>query len=106
MKKIILIFILFLISSCASVPVKLSSTPLPAEYEEIGKGSGRACSVLLFGVIPITFNSMPLRAYNAAIFSKGGDALINPEISESWYWIYVGNIYCERISGTVIKTKK
>jgi len=104
MKKLFSIILIFLfLTSCASLPQRLSSTPLPAEYKELGETSCKACSYLLFGFIPIKFKNMPVRAHNCAVELKNGSQLINPTISESWYWTPLGPILCTTVSGMVIK---
>jgi hypothetical protein len=40
-------------------------------------------------VIPIGQNERFVRAYEAAVSSQKGDALINPEITEHWFWGYI-----------------
>jgi hypothetical protein len=71
----------------------------------IGEARCKKCSFLLFGVIPIMFRSLPTRAYQCAVQSKGGEDLINPTVQESWYWAYIMNIYCTTVSGTVKRKK-
>ena len=106
MKKIILITIMLFIIGCSSVSQQIITSPLPDEYEELGESSCKSCSFLLFGFIPIRFSVLPQRAYNCAVQSKNGDYLLNPTLSESWYWAYIGNLYCTKISGMVIKEKQ
>ncbi len=50
-------------------------------------------------------NERFVRAYEDAVKSKGGDALIDPVIKESWFWGYILNGYTAEITGTVIKYK-
>jgi hypothetical protein len=74
-------------------------------YEVLGEGKGQATGLMLFQVIPIGQNQRFLRAYEAAVKSKNGDALIDPEITENWFWGYILNGYQTHVTGTVIKYK-
>ena len=60
---------------------------------------------MLLGVIPIGQNNRFVRAQDAAIKAKGGDALINTQVQEKWFWAWVLNGYTPKISGVVIKLK-
>ena len=73
------------------------------KYTVLGEGQGEATGIMLFQLIPIGQNERYVRAYDAAVKSKGGDALINPTIDENWFWGYILNGYQTRVKGTVIK---
>ncbi len=75
------------------------------QYDVLGEGEGSSVGIMLFDVIPIGQNERFERAYKDAIFSKNGDALINPVISERWFWAYILNGYITTVKGTVIKYK-
>lgn len=106
MKKLFFSLVIFsLIAGCTSMSQKLSSHPLPHKYEELGQGECKACSFILFSLIPIMHSSMPQRAYRCAVEEFAGDDLINPTIQESWYWTPVGNLRCTKVSGVVIKAQ-
>ena len=108
MKKLVLcsILLLMLSAGCASVPVQMTSPAAdPSKYEVLGEGSGRATGFMLFTLIPIKQNYRFETAYNAAINSRGGTKLLNPVISERWFWAYVLNGYITTIKGTVVKEK-
>ena len=104
-KLLLLILICVFATSCTSMSQRLSAPPSTGKYQELGEADCTACSVILFGIIPIKHSSMPARAYNCAIQSKGGDDLINPVVQESWYYIVVGGLRCTNIKGTVIKNR-
>jgi hypothetical protein len=91
-------------AGCASQPLKLSA-PKQQAYDVVGQGQGGATGLMLFNLIPIGQNERFVRAYNAAVRSKGGDDLINPVIKETWFWGYILNGYSTTIEGTVIKYK-
>ena len=106
MKKIFFVVFVFLfITSCSSVPKRLSSNPPPGKYRELGEGKCTSCSLLFLGVIPIMWRGMTTRAYNCAVRSKGGDDLINPAVKEYWYYTPLGHLRCTKVSGTVIMKK-
>lgn len=93
------------VSGCASAPVHLGPE-VGKPYEVIGKGEGSAGGFMLFQFIPCGQNTKVQRAYDAAVKSRNGDALINPTIKESWFWAYVGDGYRTHIEGDVIKYKQ
>ncbi len=107
MKKLLLCVILItFIAGCAGVPVHMTSpAPDPSKYEVLGDGMGRSVGIMLFQFIPINQNQRFEKAYNAAIESKGGDKLLNPVISERWFWAYILNGYSTTVRGTVVKEK-
>ena len=94
----------FLATGCVSKPLKIETRP-GSNYEELGEGQGSATGIMLFNFIPIRQNERFVRAYEAAVKSKGGDALLNPEISERWFWAYMLNFYRTTVRGTVIRYK-
>ena len=74
-----------------------------SEYTVIGPGSATATGIMLFNFIPIQQNDRFVRAQNAAIATQGGDALINVEVQEDWFWAWVLNGYQTTVSGDVVK---
>ena len=102
MKRSILILLAIFMCSCTAVPVQVAEPLAPGSYQEMGRNSCKKCSFLLIDVIPIKFSSMSKRAYDCA--ASGGDGLMNPDVSESYYMIpYAGTIMCTTVSGTVVK---
>ena len=93
-----------LTGGCASQPLKIP-TVTKTSYETLGEGKGGATGIMLFNLIPIGQNERFVRAYEAAVKCKNGDALIDPEISEHWFWGYILNGYSTEVKGTVIKYK-
>jgi hypothetical protein len=92
-------------TGCAQLPLKLATPDPGQKYEVVGEARGRADGVLLFGFIPIRYNSRFVRAQQAAIASKQGDLLINPVVTERWWWAFVLTGATTRVSGTVVKLK-
>jgi hypothetical protein len=85
--------------------MKFQTPTAVQEHEVLGEGYGSAGGALLFGFIPIKYNSRFTRAQQAAIASKGGDALVNPVVTEKWWWAYIMNGATTTVTGTVIKFK-
>ncbi len=107
MKKMLVCSMIIIVFAfgCASVPLEISNIN-NQEYEVQGEGTGTAVGIMLFNVIPIRQNTRFKRAYQAAVDSKGGDNLLNPVITERWFWGYILNGYKTTVTGTVIKFKK
>lgn len=102
---------LFVIAStlflgCASIPLTI---PTPADvvesrdYEILGEGEGEAFGMLLLEFIPIKLNERLVKAYEMAVQSKGGDRLIDPVITETWFYAYVFIGFNTKVRGTVVK---
>ena len=89
---------------CASTPLKISNLN-PQVYEVLGEGEGSATGIMLLHFIPIGQNKRFVNAYREAVNSKGGDGLIDMEISEQWFWAYILTGYQTTIKGTVVKGK-
>jgi len=101
---LVILSLLVLSVGCSSVPKRMGAIQ-GRDYEVIGNAKASAGGFMLLGFIPIAHNSKITRAYEAAVNQLGGDDLINPTMSESWYWAYVGNGYRVKIKGNVIKYK-
>ncbi|AUF97013.1 hypothetical protein WLF18_02900 [Pseudomonas shirazensis] len=76
-----------------------------SQYTVVGHSEASATGLMLFGLIPIRQNSRFVRAQDYAIKAKGGDAMINTQVQESWFWAWVLNGYTTTVSGDVIKLK-
>lgn len=76
-----------------------------SQYTVLGHSEASATGIMLLGVIPIGQNNRFVRAQDAAIKAKGGDALINTQVQEKWFCAWVLNGYTTKISGDVIKLK-
>jgi len=108
MRNLFLFFLILILTyGCASVPLRIANINIDnSEYEILGEGEGSATGLMLFSVVPIGQNTRFRDAYLYAIESKGGDALLNPVITENWFWAYILNGYKTTVRGTVIKYKK
>ncbi len=107
MKKLFLcVALITFAAGCAGMPVQMTSPAVDSsKYETLGEGMGRAHGLMLFHCIPINQNERFERAYYGAIRSKGGDKLLNPAISERWWFGVLINGYITTITGTVVKEK-
>ncbi|AZD06243.1 hypothetical protein [Pseudomonas chlororaphis] len=76
-----------------------------SQYTVVGHSEATATGIMLFGVIPIRQNNRFVRAQTAAIQAKGGDAMINTQIQENWFWAWVLSGYTTKVSGDVVKLK-
>lgn len=96
-----------LAAGCVSQPLVLpTQADLSKGYTVVGPSEGHATGLMLFAFIPIGQNERFVKAYDAAVKSKGGDALIDATIQENWFWGYVLDGYNTKITGTVIKYNK
>jgi len=94
---------------CASTPLRMPTpnTLVPnKDYEVLGEGEGEATGIMLFQVIPIGQNDRFELAYERAVKSKGGNRLIDPVVSENWFWAVILNGYTTKVRGTVVKDIK
>lgn len=110
MRASILVLLVVLFSfGCSSAPLRISTLQdmtLNKDYQILGEGEGEATGIMLFNLIPIGQNERFERAYDQAVKSKGGDRLINPVITEKWFWAYILNGYSTKVTGTVVKDIK
>lgn len=93
------------LAGCTGTPMKTQQYD-SSQYTVIGHSEGKATGIMLFNLIPIKQNTRFVRAQNAAIKAKGGDALINTQVQESWFWAWVLNGYTTTVSGDVIRLNK
>ncbi|AGZ35382.1 hypothetical protein C4Q28_13780 [Pseudomonas sp. SWI6] len=90
------------LAGCTGAPIQ-SRHYDSNEYTVLGHSQASATGIMLFGIIPIRQNNRFVRAQNAAIKAKGGDAMINTQVQENWFWAWVLSGYTTTISGDVIK---
>ena len=112
MKKLKAVIVLgslgLLAAGCVSQPLKFPTVAQvnKAPYEVLGEAQGEATGLMLFQIIPIGQNERYVKAYDTAVRSKGGDALIDAQVEENWFWAWILNGYQTRVKGTVIKYKQ
>nr|WP_189673931.1 hypothetical protein [Pseudomonas khorasanensis] len=92
------------LAGCTGAPMK-SAHYDSNQYTVVGHSEASATGLLLFGIIPIRQNSRFVRAQDAAIKAKGGDAMINTQVQENWFWAWALTGYTTTISGDVVKLK-
>nr|WP_178132158.1 hypothetical protein [Pseudomonas sp. C2B4] len=93
-----------LLAGCNSAPMNTQHYD-SSQYTVLGHSEASATGLMLFNLIPIRQNSRFVRAQNEAIKAKGGDAMINTQVQERWFWAWVLNGYTTKVSGDVIKLK-
>ena len=81
-RTILSLMLCILAAGCSSLPLKIPNVA-KSNYEVLGAGEGHATGIMLFGFIPIGQNQRFVRAYEAAVKSKGGDALLEPVVEEN-----------------------
>jgi hypothetical protein len=112
MKKVVFILLVFFLVvnlGCSSAPLRVptpNSMVPNRDYEILGEGEGEATGIMLFQFIPIGQNDRFELAYERAVKSKGGDRLIDPVITEKWFWAWILNGYTTKVKGTVVKDLK
>jgi len=92
------------LAGCNSAPMNTQHYD-SSQYTVLGHSEASATGLLLFGVIPIRQNSRFVRAQDEAIKARGGDAMINTQVQERWFWAWVLTGYTTKISGDVVKLK-
>lgn len=92
------------LAGCTGVPMSVPHYD-SSQYTVLGHSEASATGLMVIGFIPVQQNNRFVRAQNAAIKAKGGDALINVQVQEKWFWAYVLNGYTTTVSGDVIKLK-
>jgi len=106
MRKLLLcLAVVVLGTGCAGIAAQMPSPVDLDKYETLGEGVGSATGIMLFGVIPINQNQRFWNAYNAAVNSRRGEKLLNPVISERWFYGVVLYGFVTTVSGTVVREK-
>jgi len=73
--------------------------PPPPQHVTTREATGSACGVLLFNLIPIQFNDRTERAYQQALQRADAEGLLDTTVTDRWYFIYVGGLYCTDVHG-------
>ncbi|QNQ98122.1 hypothetical protein BGI51_10750 [Pseudomonas oryzihabitans] len=92
------------VAGCTGTAMKTQNLD-PSQYTVVGHGEGKATGLMILGFIPVQQNDRFVRAQQAAIKSRGGDALINAQVQENWFWAYVLSGFTTTVSGDVVKLK-
>jgi hypothetical protein len=100
MRRALLWLVLTLaVSACSSEQVNVAPTP-PAHYVVTREGDGRACGLNLFVYIPIGTNDRTERAYQRALEDAQATGLMDTEVTDSWRYVFIGDLFCTAIHGT------
>ena len=96
-----------LVVGCTSTPTQIQTAPVGPNEEVLGQATGSGGGVLLFGFIPIGQNSRFEEAYNEALHVYPGTTrLVDPTITEQWYWALLLGGFLTDVSGTAVGPKK
>jgi hypothetical protein len=89
------------IAACTGTPVTFMT--LTNEHFDMNKGrtiTASACDMQLLLIIPIKTKSRLAEAYEELMQKAGHDAVTDVKIQESWYYAYLGTIYCTDLEAT------
>lgn len=103
--RVLLILGVLTITACHSTPLHIPTAPPGPDEEVLGPATGNSTGLMLFQFIPIKQNDRFQAAYNEALSSKGATRLVNPTISERWFWAWILNGYSFTVTGTAVKKK-
>ena len=93
-------------AACSSAPLTIPTPPVGPDEKVLGEVSGSDVGVMLFQLIPINQNSRFVDAYAEALArAPGATRLVNPTISERWFWAYLLNGYSFTVRGTAVGPK-
>jgi hypothetical protein len=110
-KSIILLLTLVAVSvglvSCAStIPIQYVPPSSTSSLTIVGAGTGEACeSGPFFGAFVGGPQASLEKAVEDAVFSEGGDALVNATVDYRSEFYFFFSKRCTRVSGTVVKMK-
>ncbi len=91
------------LAGCSGPFVKIAPVP-PPQFVTTGDAHGSACGMLLFNLIPIGYFERAERAYRQAVQRANAEGLLNTTITERWYFVYVGGLYCADVAGVGFRT--
>lgn len=89
------------LAGCTCAPVTFKT--LTNEQYDMNKGrtiTASACDMQLLLIIPIKTKSRLAEAYEELMQKAGHDAVTDVKIQESWYYAYLGTIYCTDLEAT------
>ncbi len=101
-----LCMMVFSLIGCVSYPTTFETPKPTGKYKSLGEGQGTGVGFMLLGFIPINQNGRFQRAYSQALDTMGGDAMVDIDFRERWFWTPAGNGYITTISGEVVKETK
>ncbi len=92
------------LAGCTGTPMNTQQYD-SSQYTVVGHSEATATGLLLLSLLPIQQNNLFVRAQTVAIKANGGDAMINTQVQENWFWAWVLTGYTTKISGDVVKLK-
>jgi hypothetical protein len=101
-KKTITMFVLcFIVAGCMGAPVTFKSELNPNYDTDKGRRiTAGSCGFQLLLLIPIRINGRLEDAYQSLMEKGGHDFVANIHVKESWYYAYVGTLYCTNLEAT------
>lgn len=95
-----------LFAACHSAPLTIKTDPIGPNEKSLGEVEGKSTGLMLFQVIPLGQNTRFDHAYAAALQQRpGATRIVNPVVSESWFWAWVLNGYTFSVRGTAVGPK-
>ncbi len=91
-------WLLVALAGCTGPLVPVAPEP-PAAYTTTGVGRGTGCGLAFLGLVPIGLGDRPRRAYDEALRAAGGSGLTDVQVTEHWYFVGIGNVYCTDVEG-------
>ncbi|UCE63412.1 MAG: hypothetical protein JSU59_11205 [Nitrospirota bacterium] len=96
-----------LVVGCTSTPAQIQTAPMGSNEKALGEASGSSTGVMLLWFIPIGQNDRFHDAYDEAIqVHPGTTRLVNPTITEQWFWALILGGFTTEVSGTAVGPKK
>lgn len=101
-----LIMLLFVVG-CTSTPAQIQTAPIGPNEKVLGHASGSGGGVLVFWFIPINQNGRFEEAYKEALqVHPGTTRLVDPTITEQWFWALLFGGFLTEVSGTAVGPKE
>lgn len=98
--------LVLLAAACHSAPLSIRTDPIGPNERSLGEVEGKATGLMLFQVVPLGQNTRFESAYAAALKkAPGATRIVNPVVSESWFWAWVLNGYSFSVRGTAVGPK-
>ncbi len=95
-----------LLAGCAHFPGGISDSTTPInnrKYVKLGRVAKTDSYVLLLGILPVTGSNTIREAVDAAIRSRGADALIDVTVESYFQWWILFTRHVTRVEGEAIR---
>jgi hypothetical protein len=91
---------------CMSAPLTIKTPPVATNEKVLGEVTGTATGVMVLEFVPVNQNQRFTLAYNEAIAkAPGATRIVNPTITERWYFCVLFNLYKFELKGTAVGPK-